>query len=52
MAYQINCDCGYVAKADTEDALIADAEQHIQSEHPDLVGKVTRDDLLAQAKEV
>jgi predicted small metal-binding protein len=52
MAYQINCDCGYVAKGETEDALIADAEQHIQSEHPDLVGKVSRDELLAQAEEV
>ena len=52
MAYQINCDCGYVAKGDTEDDLIADAEKHIQSDHPDMVGKVTRDDLLAQAEQV
>jgi len=52
MAYQINCECGYVAKGETEDELIADAEQHIESVHPDLVGKVSRDELLAQAQEV
>jgi predicted small metal-binding protein len=52
MAYQINCECGYTVKGDSEDDLVANAEQHIQSDHPDMVGKVTRDDLLAQAKQV
>jgi predicted small metal-binding protein len=52
MAYQINCECGYVATGDTEDELIQNAEQHIQSDHPDMVGQVSREDLLAQAQEV
>jgi predicted small metal-binding protein len=52
MAYQINCECGYTVKGDSEDDLVANAEQHIQSDHPDMVGKVTRDDLLAQAEQV
>jgi predicted small metal-binding protein len=52
MAYQINCECGYVAKGETQDELIQDAEQHIQSTHPDLVGQVSREELLAQAQEV
>jgi predicted small metal-binding protein len=52
MAYQINCECGYVAKGETEDELIQDAEQHIQSTHPDMVGQVSREELLAQAQEV
>ena len=51
MAYVINCDCGYQARAETEDELLADAERHIQEEHPDLVGQVTREQLLEQAKQ-
>ena len=52
MAYQINCECGYTVKGASADELDANAEQHIQSDHPDMVGKVTRDDLLAQAEQV
>jgi predicted small metal-binding protein len=51
VAYVINCDCGYVAKGETEDELLSVAEAHIRDAHPDLVGKVTREDLLAQAKQ-
>jgi predicted small metal-binding protein len=52
MAYQINCECGYVARGETEEELIQNAEQHIQNDHPDMVGQVSREDLLAQAQEV
>lgn len=51
MAYVINCDCGYVARGDSEDELVADAEQHIQAEHLDMAGKVSRDDLLTMAEQ-
>jgi predicted small metal-binding protein len=51
MAYVINCDCGFVVRAETEDELVANAEQHIQDAHPDLVGKLGREDLLAMAEE-
>jgi predicted small metal-binding protein len=51
MAYVINCDCGYVARGETEDQLLADAQKHIEEVHPDMSGKVTRDDLIAMAEE-
>lgn len=51
MARQIECDCGYVVEGETDDELWANAQQHIQADHPDLVGKVQREDLLAQAKD-
>jgi predicted small metal-binding protein len=51
MAYVINCDCGYVVRADTEDELVSNAEQHVQDAHPELVGKVSREDFLAMAEE-
>jgi predicted small metal-binding protein len=52
MAKIINCECGYVARGETDDELIADAERHINRDHPDLVGKVSRADLLGMAEEV
>lgn len=51
MAKVIKCECGYVARGETEEELIAEAERHIQSDHPDLVGRIGRDDLLAMAEE-
>ena len=51
MAYVINCDCGYVARGETQDELVQAAEQHIQTDHPDMVGKMTRGELLAMAEE-
>jgi predicted small metal-binding protein len=47
----INCECGYVARGETEEELLAEAERHIRSDHPDLVGRVSREDLLAMAEE-
>jgi predicted small metal-binding protein len=51
MAYVINCDCGYVVRAETEDELVDSANAHIEDAHPDMVGKVSREDFLAMAEE-
>jgi hypothetical protein len=51
MAKLINCECGQVIRGETDDELIAAAEEHINSNHPELVGKVSRKDLLAMAEE-
>lgn len=51
MAYVINCDCGYTVRADTEDELITNAEAHIQDAHPDMVGQVSREQLLEMAEQ-
>ena len=40
------------SRGETEDELLAAAERHIASDHPDLVGRVTREDLLAMTEEV
>lgn len=52
MSKVINCDCGYVVRGDTDDELLAQAHAHISSDHPDMVGKIADDDLLAMAEEV
>jgi predicted small metal-binding protein len=51
MAYVINCDCGYTARGETEDELVADAEQHIESVHPDMKEQMGREQILAMAQQ-
>jgi predicted small metal-binding protein len=52
MAYVINCDCGYVARGETEPDVVDDLNQHMEEVHPDLVGTIAEEDLLAMAEEV
>lgn len=52
MARVINCECGQRVQAETDDELVAMVEGHVQSDHPDLVGKMTREDILAMAEAV
>jgi len=49
---QINCVCGYIVRGADDDELWQNAQDHVRADHPDLVGKVTREDILAQAEEV
>jgi hypothetical protein len=49
---QIPCVCGHFVKGEDDDELWQNAQEHIREDHPDLVGKVSRADLLAQAEEV
>ena len=51
MAKVINCECGYTVRGETDEELLAEAQKHMQDAHPDMVGKVTDQDLLAQAQE-
>jgi predicted small metal-binding protein len=51
MAKVINCECGYTVEGATEDELLANAEAHIQRDHPELVGQMSREQLLEMAEE-
>lgn len=51
MTKVINCECGQVVRGETDDELVANAESHIDRDHPELVGKVSPDDLLAMAED-
>jgi predicted small metal-binding protein len=48
---RINCVCGYVVEGDDDDELWERAQEHLRTDHPDLDGKVSREDILAQAEE-
>lgn len=51
MGYLINCDCGFVVRAENEDELVANAQAHVEDAHPDLVDKIGREEFLAMAEE-
>jgi predicted small metal-binding protein len=51
MPKQINCQCGYTVRGETDDELLANAEEHIQRDHPEQVGTVSREQLLSMAEE-
>ena len=51
MAKQINCPCGEVVRGETDDELVANADEHVQNMHPEQVGQRTREDWLAMAEE-
>jgi predicted small metal-binding protein len=51
MAKLVNCECGQVVRGETDDELVRNVEAHVVEHHPDLVGKMTREDMLAMAEE-
>jgi predicted small metal-binding protein len=51
MTKVINCECGYVVRGESDDDLLANAHEHIRSDHPDMVGQVTDAQLLEMAQE-
>jgi hypothetical protein len=48
---RINCVCGKVVEGADDDELWEKAQAHLAADHPDLAGKVSREDILAQAEE-
>jgi predicted small metal-binding protein len=41
---------GFVMRGETEDELAAEVERHIAEAHPDLAGKLSRDDILDEGR--
>jgi predicted small metal-binding protein len=50
MAKVINCECGYTARGENDDELLADAREHIQERHPDMTG-ASDEQLLAMSED-
>jgi predicted small metal-binding protein len=47
----INCECGYVARGETEDEVVEEIQGHMRQDHPDLLEKVSREDLVGWIEE-
>lgn len=51
MAKVINCDCGYTVTGETDQELLANANEHIEGQHPEMVGTMSDEQLLEMAEE-
>jgi predicted small metal-binding protein len=51
MAKVINSECGYTVEGATDAELVANAETHIERDHPELAGQMSREQLLGMAEE-
>jgi predicted small metal-binding protein len=51
MAKVIRCQCGFLGRGETADEAATVIKAHMREDHPELVDKVTREDLIAMAEE-
>jgi predicted small metal-binding protein len=51
MGKVINCECGQAVRGNSDEELIAAVEAHISQHHPDVIGKLSRQDILAMCEE-
>jgi predicted small metal-binding protein len=52
MAKQISCECGYVIRGESEGEVIEGARDHMRADHPELLDKVSEDDVRSWIEEV
>jgi predicted small metal-binding protein len=45
----IHCQCGSDVQAETDDELVSKVEEHVQERHPEMVGQMTREQILEMA---
>jgi predicted small metal-binding protein len=47
---RVDCPCGETVRGESEDELVANVEQHVQEKHPDMVGTMSREQILGMAQ--
>ena len=50
MARVIRCECGFVARGESEEEVIETIRGHLRTDHPALVDSVSREDLVSWIK--
>jgi predicted small metal-binding protein len=45
----IHCECGTDVQGETEDELVAQVEEHVKERHPEMVGQMSREQILEMA---
>ena len=46
MARQVKCECGYIARGDTDDDVLAIIRDHMRRDHPELLTKINDEQIL------
>jgi len=47
----INCQCGFVARGETDEEVMDAIRAHMRDDHPEVLEKVSREDLLGWIEE-
>ncbi|HXH87885.1 MAG TPA: DUF1059 domain-containing protein [Gaiellaceae bacterium] len=47
----VHCPCGKDVSGETEDELVTAVEKHVESDHPDMVGQYSREQIIGMAHE-
>jgi hypothetical protein len=45
----VHCPCGTDVSGETDDELVAAVEAHVQADHPEMVGQMSREQILGMA---
>jgi hypothetical protein len=45
----VHCPCGKDVEGETDDQLVTNVQEHITAEHPDMVGKYSKEQILEMA---
>ncbi len=52
MAKQVTCECGYVIRAATEGEVVQGVRDHMRADHPELLDRVSEEDIRSWIEEV
>jgi hypothetical protein len=47
----VDCPCGKTIEGEDDDQIVANVQAHIDEDHPDLVGKYSRENILEMAQD-
>jgi predicted small metal-binding protein len=45
MDKQVKCECGYIARGNTDDQVVTTIRDHMRTDHPELLDKITDDQI-------
>jgi predicted small metal-binding protein len=51
MAKEVNCPCGETVRGESDDELVANVEAHVRDKHPEMVGTMSREQILEMAQD-
>ena len=51
MSKLINCECGFVARGRSDDEVVAAIREHMRTDHPELLDRVSREELVGWIEE-
>jgi len=51
MAMKVDCPCGQTVRGENEDELVTNVEAHISADHPEMVGTMSREQIVGMAQD-